>query len=691
MMYGNLDDSRGNQNNNNNEHNIILGGSTRSLVSESESVLSEVGSLLSGLSQARKIPDRRKLPSSANRSGSHGKGLRSKPPSSIAVKATTTNNNSNGNGFKSARSTQRKERPARSAAKEKKKSYEKDVHKIIKIQAFGRGYISRFAYQSRLTMERTKQRFFAIQIQSQVRGFLQRQRFRKTTGKNVVKHKRVDNPKKTATGMPSKRVSTGLGSPMPTRRARQVREVRNKKPILTARTDNMIESDSERSEISIRMERLTSNRMDRLTRPLPSDERSLADSQSVSSIMSNLSQARKIPDRRKKLEEKELSLGDSQSEVGSIMSNLSVARKVPDRRKKREEKETNAVKIQAIARGYIQRFLYRSILAMENTKKKYFAITIQAHVRGHLQRVKGPRIAQKFTIPLRERMAVQSNSKATQNALPVKKKETKKKKERKDASGRHSKDVSRLNNLETPNTHHERNRKPRRHRSDSDPEDRPSFPKELTIRKPRRPRHSDSEESGVPVKQLTIRKPTRRQSDSEESSNILPHRHVPRRQGKTGRNGERHRHSGELSPPRKIMLQVKKPRNKNGGMDNSEPSVDRDKPTSRRERLMSLGGASERFGESESDVGSLMSGLSQARKVPDRRRLPGLDATRGKTGRRDSPKTKSAIIIQSLARGYIQRFAYRSKLIMEQSKNKFFAIQIQAIARGYLTRKKLSR
>lgn len=683
MMYGNLDDSRGNQNNN--DH---IGGSTRSLVSESESVLSEVGSLLSGLSQARKIPDRRKLPSSANKS-SHGKGLSNKPPSSIAVKATATNSD---NGFKSVRSATRKERPARSAAKlkEKNKSYKKDVDKIIKIQAFGRGYISRFAYQSRLTMERTKQRFFAIQIQSQVRGLLQRQRFRKKTGKNVLKHKRVESPKETSAGSPSRRPPTGLGSPMPIRRGRQVREARNKKPMPTARTD-MIESDSERSEISIRMERLTSNRMDRLTRPLPSDERSFGDSQSVSSIMSNLSQARRIPDRRKKLEDKEHSLGDSQSDVGSIMSNLSVARKVPDRRKKREEKETSAVKIQAIARGYIQRLLYRSILAMENTKKKYFAITIQAHVRGHLQRVKGPRITQKAILPLRERMLIQSNPKATQSALSVKRKQAKKKKQREDASGRHSKGVSRADNGEPTNSHHDRNRKPRRHRSDSDPLDRPSFPKELTIRKPRRPRHSDTEESGAPVKQLTIRKPTRHQSDSEESNTILPHRHGPHRQGKTGRNGERHRHTGEISPPRKIMLRVKKPRNTNGGVDRSDPSVDPDKAASRREQLMSLGGVSERFGESESDVGSLMSGLSQARKVPDRRRLPGLGATRGKTGRRDNPKTKSAIRIQSFARGYIQRFAYRSQLIMEQSKNKFFALQIQAIARGYLMRKKLSK
>ena len=466
------------------------------------------------------------------------------------------------------------------------------------------------------------------------------------TGKKVIKHRVKCHPKKTAS---AKRVLTGLGSPKPSRRARQVRAGRNK-PMPTTSIDPM-ESDSEQSEISIRMERLTSQRKDRLTRATP-DERSL---------------------------------GESESEVGSIMSNLSVARKVPDRRKKQEEKENNVVRIQAVARGYIQRFLYRSLLAMENTKKQYFVITIQAHVRGHLQRIKGPRIKQKYTVPLRETISTQTSSRAKNVTAPPRNQQTKKK-QRKDYPLRQGKVATLSRKRES--TRNKNNRKPTRYRSDSDHEDNRLLPRELTIRKPRR-HHSDSEESGIPVKQLTIRKPRRQHSDSEESSNIMPPRHVAARAGNTGRNSDRHRINGQQSPPRKIMMRVKRSRNQDGDMDRSEFSVEPEKPenvVSRRDRLMSLGGASERFGESESDVGSLMSGLSQARKVPDRRRLPGMRSTRGKKG---SAKTNSAIKIQAVARAYIQRFAFKSRLLVEQSKKKFFAIQIQAVARGFLARRKL--
>lgn len=637
-MYGNLDNSREDQN---------LNGSARSLLSEAES---EVGSLLSGLSQARKIPDRRKLPSSSR--NKNGRGLRSQPPSSIAVKATNNHTSSN-NGLKSSRNPVRKGRPNRSAAKlrvkEKNEAYQKDVDKIIKIQAFARAYISRFAYQSRLTMERTKQKFFAIQIQSHVRGFLQRQKVSNVTGRKVVKHNRNANQTKTASSGLGKRLLTGLGSPKPIRRPRQVRAGRNT-PVPPTMTDDPMGSDSEKSKISIRMERLTSHRMDRLTRALQDEK----------------------------------SLGESESDVGSIMSNLSVARRVPDRRKKREEKENNSVKIQAVARGYIQRMLYRSMLAMENTKQKYFAITIQAQIRGHLQRSKGPRIKQEHTAPLRERISTQSLKVAKSSNS----RQTKKQKQH-DAPLRQGKDSTRQRKRDP--TKMTNDRKPTRHHSTPNAEDN-VLPRELTIRRPRR-NHSESDESGVPVKQLTIRKPARPHSDSEESGDVSCPRHVLVVTRNAQRNGDRRRNSLEQSPPRKIMLRVKQPRNKDVDTDRSEASVDQGKAVTRRDRLMHLGGgASEQYGESESDMGSLMSGLSQARKVPDRRRLSGPRGTRGKqkSDDKNAVKASSAIKIQAAARSYIQRFAFKSRLIMEQSKNKFFAIQIQAIARGFLERKKLS-
>ena len=119
---------------------------------------------------------------------------------------------------------------------------------------------------------------------------------------------------------------------------------------------------------------------------------------------------------------------------------------------------------------------------------------------------------------------------------------------------------------------------------------------------------------------------------------------------------------------------------------------------------MSHGNASEsKLGESESDVGSLMSELSQARKVPDRRLKRGTP-NRGAPKRDEEPKREEklskeqqleraqhATKIQAVARRYIARFAYQSRLVMERSKKKFFAIQIQAVARGYIARSKLSK
>ena len=128
------------------------------------------------------------------------------------------------------------------------------------------------------------------------------------------------------------------------------------------------------------------------------------------------------------------------------------------------------------------------------------------------------------------------------------------------------------------------------------------------------------------------------------------------------------------------MLQMKK--NPRSQMAHSNAFSVVDPPDKRHRKLV----GSENF-ESESDVGSLMSGLSQARKVPDRRRFPRPGGGRNLNDQSSkTAKTIAATKIQAMARGYIQRFAYQSWLIMEESKKKFFAIQIQAIVRGHLAR-----
>jgi len=217
-----------------------------------------------------------------------------------------------------------------------------------------------------------------------------------------------------------KRFVTGLGSPKPARRAREEEHVgKNKLTVFTSTTD---QSESEESEVSVRMGQLNSLRgMDRLSPRVPATQH----------------------DNR--------SIGDSQSDMGSTMSNLSIARQIPNR-KKRDE---NATKIQAIARGYIQRLLYRSLLALEQTKKKFRslnAITIQAQVRGYLQRMKGPRIQQIHnSVPLRERIVVEpslepifkpNNAKSVAMHEQLSKAQKKQRKERKNPQnreGRHTK------------------------------------------------------------------------------------------------------------------------------------------------------------------------------------------------------------------------------------------------------------
>jgi IQ calmodulin-binding motif len=89
-----------------------------------------------------------------------------------------------------------------------------------------------------------------------------------------------------------------------------------------------------------------------------------------------------------------------------------------------------------------------------------------------------------------------------------------------------------------------------------------------------------------------------------------------------------------------------------------------------------------------------MSGLSQARKVPDRRLkreapsrvAPKRDEKINKE--KELERAKCATKIQAVGRGYMARFAFKSMLTLEQTKKKFFAVQIQALARGYLVRLK---
>jgi len=131
IMYGSLDYSRDRRSQQN------LDGSIRSLISESSS-------LLSGLSQARKISSRRRNPSSRAEKKSHGgncsKGLTSKLPTSIAVMSLNSETRSPARGERLHRSA--------NAAKLKKQQ----VAKIILVQSYARGYMSRFACKSRLIM-----------------------------------------------------------------------------------------------------------------------------------------------------------------------------------------------------------------------------------------------------------------------------------------------------------------------------------------------------------------------------------------------------------------------------------------------------------------------------------------------------------------------------------------------------------
>lgn len=601
-----------------------LDHSRRSLVSESES---DVGSLLSGLSQARKIPDRRKL------SSSNGRGGRSNPSSSAA------------NGLGNAKAPSRRAHsPDYQREKQKNELYRKEVDKIILIQAIARGYTTRFAYRSRLTMEKTKRKFFAIQIQCHVRGFLQRRQFQKMTGnKTKLKSKRCrKSPSKQNVDI---EIPRAIGSLKRNRGRGRVNK--NLSP-----ASAHLESDSERSEASFRLDRLTAQRMDCHT-----------------------------TDR----------LGESESDVGSIMSNLSVARKVPDRRRKREENEKKVTKIQALARGYIQRFLYRSMVAMERTKRKYAAITIQANARGYIQRKHCTGVSRKHVAPRRERLTsppVLANEDGSSSGSQRKRRKTKRSKidgtlHQKGNRSPRKRDKKLYGNI----------RKPGRYRRDMGEEDN-LLPRELTIRKPRR-HLSNSDQSGdLPPKQLTIKMPRRLQSGPEDSA-CTPPRRLMITATNHRQNDDRHKDNVELSPPRKLMLRVKKARQDESDLDRSERSIEHERRRhNRRERLMSLGGTSDsRFGgESESDVGSLISGLSQARKVPDRRLKGEQKGLRSKrNAERQVARARSATMIQALGRGYIKRFAFKSRLIMEQTKKKFFAIQIQALARGFLVRIRLAK
>ena len=395
--------------------------SQRSLVSDAES---DVGSLLSGLSQARQIPNRR--------SKDENKG-RSKPKPA------------------NERSPRRREKPTAGPPKSSKnhrnnEKFKQEITKIIKIQAFARGYIQRFAYQSQLTMEKTKKRFFAIQIQAFVRGCLQRKQFHEEHGK-----KRPSRSVRKESTTERDLSPLSLGSPKPIKKSRKPKHPKAK-PIPRLE----LESDSERSEISSRLERLTKGRRDRVK-------------------------------SRELLDEK---LGESESEVGSIISNLSQARRVPDRRRKREDQEKKAIKIQALARGYIQRFLFRSMIALENTRKKYAAMSIQAYSRGYLQRKNGPQVSRSHVAPHREPLP---ETKVTTSALM-------------DHSSGSSK-------------------RRRRRQKVSRRDGRRDVKKKM--KKPRR-RHSDSEDSDVlPPRELTIRKPIRHCSDSDNESDVPPRQPRP--------------------------------------------------------------------------------------------------------------------------------------------------------------------
>lgn len=904
-------------------HSNLVQSSRRSLLSESES---DVGSLLSGLSKARKIPDRRKL----SRKDSGTGGSRSAPK------------------YSSNRVSKSRRTKDISTLKQKNEIYKKEVVKIIKLQAFARGYIVRFAYKSRMTMEKTKRRFFAIQLQAYTRGFLQRERYRKMTGKEKMKRK-LAPPKIRKT------LRAGLGSPPET-------VVSRSKALSTiAQTSKVVgplmDDDSERSEISFRseagsvmsnlsrlsqarripdrrkkgngaganvvslqamessnshgrrvrrsstntadelgdgesqvgsvtsnisrlsqarrlpdrrpiwggkeqkvvslqgmdcvhsnpwngrqismntadelgdsgsvvdsvtsnlsrlsqarripdrrrkveeeegklfslqgMERLSSNARSRRRASVNTADEFVDSESLVGSVMSNLSrlsQARRIPNRRRKAEEKEgkrinlqgmerldpqplggrrLSmntsddLGDSESQVGSVVSNisrLSQARRVPDRRRKGDEKEgrvinlqgmdslnTNAqrgrksfvniedqlgdsgsvvdsimsnlsqlsharkvpdrrrkgarkvakemkgakevhqakaVKIQAIARGYMQRFRYRSMLALENTKRKYASISIQACIRGYLQRQNGPEVSRTHVAPKRELPPTSSREHCE------KRRKSRHSKKETNVHGRSNKD----NRLRDTNTPHKTIRKPLRHTSDSGGGDTMP-PRHLTIRKPRRQTSNVEEQShGVPVKELTIRKPRRQQSHSD-CSNGAPPNQVTVSKMNSGGTKSRNHSNANTSPPRKIMLRVKRDKRPDVPvdlLDKSEESLEPEK--GRMERFASQNNAPERMGESESDVGSLMSGLSQARKVPDRRLKRQLPSSRNPDGdekinsEKQVERVESATKIQALGRGYSVRFAYQSRLILENTKKKFFAIQIQAVARGYIVR-----
>lgn len=536
---------------------------------------------MSGLSQGRKIPDRRML---------EERGRKSNKPS---PKRQAPQN-------------------IQKSAKIRTEKFKTEVKKIILIQAFARGYIQRFAYQSQLTMERTKKNFFATEIQGFFRGFLQRQRYQKTFGKTRPTRSTPEKPMLARDLSPM-----SLGSPKPVQVDRKPKSIKPK-PMPHLK----VESDSDRSEVSYRMQRLPAHRRDKV----------------------------KTYD----------AMGDSESDVGSIISNLSQARNVPDRRRKHEDREKKVVKIQALARGYIRRFLYKSMLAMAQTKKKYAAITIQAHSRGYLQRKNGPELSRKHVAPRRE--PIPDNKKKTVGDDDCGSRRRKKKKTKKPI---------RNNNKSTAKN--KEIHKPPKRKGGADERDA-MLPKELTIRKPRRHRSDSDQESDVPMRQLTIRQPRRYTSDSDDNGNA-PSRRVTttRTEQSTGRNGTKKNNSN--SPPRKLTLQMKKPTRHESDSDRSEESLQPEKSAlDRRERFMSLGGASDaRFGESESEAGSLMSGLSKARRVPDRRR-----------------KDDSVVKIQAVARRYIQRFAFKSLLTMEQTKRKFFAIQLQALARGWLARSKLS-
>ena len=778
------------------------------------------------------------------------------------------------------RSTDAGDRTPRDLARlrQKNDNYKKEISKIIKLQAFARGYIVRFAYQSRLTMEKTKRRFFAIQIQAFIRGFLQRQKYRKTTGKRGVQRK---IPKHSNTD------KTGLGSPKQTRnRTRETRKIAPKPPkVVGVRLD----SDSERSEASAaRRQRPTSRKIERrssfrtedelgesesvasvmsnlsVARKIPDrrrkheqrenkEEDELGESESVVSVMSNLSLARRIPDRRKKQEQRENrgedELGESESVVSvmsnlsvarkipdrrkkqeqqenkfssrraerrtsthteddldesvasmasimsnlsvarkvpdrrkkqeqrenklssrraerrssthteddldesvasmasimsnlsvarkvpdrrkkqeqrenklssrrgerrssmhaeddmdesvasmaSIMSNLSVAKKVPDRRRKREQKENKfVVKIQALARGYNQRILYKSMLALERTKKNYAAMTIQSRIRGYLQRKNGPQVSRVHVAPRREPVAP-----APKRMNHPSKTEVQGKRRRPGASMREPEVKATRNEKRASGTRNPQRtmRKPVRQRSDSDGHNH-AVPRQLTIRKPRRhASDSDEESHDLPVKRVTIRKP-RRSRDESDGSHDAPIRRVKiSGMGNIGRKNGRANATTGISPPRKIMLRAKKGKRTDGvEMDKSEESLEKEADQAgRAERLMSHSNASDRLGESESDVASLMSGLSQARKVPDRRlkrQMPGRSAPKPEVGfskEKTLEREKSATRIQAIGRGYNARFAFKSMLILEQTKKKFFAVQIQALARGYLARVKGSK